>query len=316
MDSDPVKKINQRVADETLEIFKEVEELFDARDFYLEKIGDWYAVRFAPVLGYKPDWKYEPLVRYCFHRKAWECRIGTAYFLTIGCPFFEIICELRGYTLPGKIRSDAVVLDAGPWNGISGMYFSALARKGKVIFLEPDQESADYLDEEIRLNRFSNTELVRKALYVRSGEIGFKHRAFGASSIADRDSDSMVQAISLKELVRDHAPRGIDYFKVDIEGAEVAVADDLARYITENSGTWAAIASYHKVDGIKSFIALEKCFSRYPDLVYKTVYPYHQTTFVANKSNEDVSLNIGRLTSFEIGWKAIQRDLRNRGSVI
>ncbi|WP_432737632.1 FkbM family methyltransferase [Maridesulfovibrio sp. FT414] len=312
MDIDAIEKFKVQVAGEILDVFGEVQELFDARDFYLEKIGDWYAVRFTQALGYRPVWKYEPLVRYSFQHKAWECKIGTARFLTSGCPFFELICELRGYTLAGTVPQDAVVLDAGPWNGISGMYFSAAARKGLVILLEPDNESADYLAGEIQMNHFSNTELVRKALYVRSGEVGFQHRDFGASSIAS-GSVMVVPSIGLRELAAKYAPGGIDFFKVDIEGAEVAVADDLARYISENKGSWAAIASYHKVDGVKSFIKLEKCFSRYPELVFKTVYPYHQTTFVANAENEDVARSIRKLTSFEIGWKAIQRDLRNRG---
>ncbi len=313
MDRELVDKFKNKVATETLDLFQEVEGLFAARDFYLERIGDWYAVKFTSTLGYLPCWKYEPLVRYSFHHKAWETKIGTARFFTSGCPFFELICELRGYTLPMTVTAEDVVLDAGPWNGISGMYFSSVVKKGKVIFLEPDEDSADYLEGQIKTNGFLNAQIVRKALYSRDGEISFQRRPLGASSITESAGDGAVESITLQKLISEHAPQGIDYFKMDIEGAEVDVAEDLAKYISENSKSWAAIASYHKIAGEKSYVHLEKCFARYPDLIFKTAYPYHQTTFVANVKNETAVKAIKRVTDFKVGWKAVQRDLKRRG---
>lgn len=312
MDQEGIKNFKEKIANETVELFQEIENLYDARDFYLERFGDWYAVKFASVLGYRPIWKYEPMVRYNFLRKAWEIKIGLAHFFTSGCPFYELVCELRGYTLPGTIMPDSVVLDAGPWNGISGMYFSAAAREGRVIFLEPDDASADFISNEIKINGFSNTKLVRKAIYSRSGEVNFQSRPLGVSSIVEHGS-AVVEAVSLGRLISEYVPEGIDFFKVDIEGAETVIADDLAKYISENHGSWAAIASYHKVGDVKSCVALEKCFSRYPDLVFKTAYPYHQTTFVANVKNTAVVDGIRKITSVEIGFKAVQRDLKRQG---
>ncbi|CCO25396.1 FkbM family methyltransferase [Maridesulfovibrio hydrothermalis] len=312
MDNEVAHKIKAKLAKETEEVIREVESLFDVRDFYFQKTGDWYALKFLPVLGYKPIWKYEPMVRYNLQLKLWESRIGTARFFTSGCPFFEFICELRGYTLPGTISADSVVLDAGPWNGISGMYFSTAARKGKVLFLEPDAESADYIAAEIKRNKFTNTELIQKALYVRDGEIGFQHRAGGASHIIADLGQNVVKTLSLSDLISEYAPEGIDFFKMDIEGVEASIADDLALYINDNPHSWAAIASYHKVNGIKSFVILEKFFSQYPDLVFKTAYPYHETTFVANVNNEEVAANIRKMTSFDVGWKAVQRALKQQ----
>ncbi|SDK88863.1 methyltransferase, FkbM family [Maridesulfovibrio ferrireducens] len=313
MDSELIHKFIGQIEKETVEQFQEVENLFCSRDFSLVKIGDWFSVKFSPTLGYLPIWKYNPMTRYSFQHKAWECKIGKARFLTSACPFFEFVCELRGYTLPGTIAADSVVVDAGPWNGISGMYFSAVAEKGKVIFFEPDKQSADFIDSDIDKNGFTNCELVRKALYSKSGEVGFKHKSGGESCIANATIADTVQAITLDDLVAEHAPSGVDFFKIDIEGAEVDIADDIARYISENPQSWAAIASYHEVGGVRASSLLEERFAAYPYLVFKTAYPYHETTFVANVKNEAVAQNIKKMTSFAVGWKAIDKDVARQG---
>ncbi|WP_031480125.1 FkbM family methyltransferase [Maridesulfovibrio frigidus] len=326
MDSELLHKFIGKVEKETYEQFQEVEELFCSKDFYLEKVGDWFVVRFSSILGYMPFWKYEPMTRYSFQFKAWECKIGSARFYTSVCPFFEFVCELRGYTLPGTVSADSTVVDAGPWNGISGMYFSAAAKAGKVIFLEPDNQSADFIGADIGKNNFANCELVRKALYTRSGEVSFQHKSGGESCInegdsltesgseAERDSDSfIVEAITLNDLIADYAPKGVEFFKMDIEGAEVDIAYDIALYISDNPKSWAAIASYHEVGEGRSSHILEEKFAAYPNLVFKTAYPYHETTFVANVKNEAVANNIRKMTSFTVGWKAINKDVERQG---
>lgn len=307
-----MNEFKEKVHQETIALFREVEELLEARDFYLERVGDWYALGFTPALGYRSFWKYEPLVRYSFSSKAWECRIGRTRFFTSVCPFSELIRELRGYTLAGTVSSEDVVLDAGPWNGISGMYFCAAADRGKVLFMEPDKASADFVAADLAVNGFTNYKLLRKGLYSSSGEVGFVHQEGGESRIDESAGQVTIACLSLQDLVADHVPGGIDFFKVDIEGAEVGVADDLARYICGRPGSWAAIASYHEVNGVKSYISLEECFSRYPELVFKTVFPYHLTTFVAHAANEEVAGNIRKLPDFEVGWKAVQRQLKKR----
>ncbi len=326
MDSELIHKFRVQVEKETYEEFQDVQALFCSKDFYLERIGDWFVIKFSPILGYMPLWKYEPMTRYSFQLKAWECKIGSAIFYTSVCPFFEFVCELRGYTLPGTVFADSTVVDAGPWNGISGMYFSAAAKEGHVIFLEPDKQSADFIAADIYKNSFANCELVRKALYTRSGEVSFQHKSGGESCIKDADlsveTDSptergvdsfTVEAITLSDLVADHAPNGVDFFKMDIEGVEVDIADDIARYISDNTQSWAAIASYHQVGPVRSSHILEEKFAAYPDLVFKTAYPYHETTFVANVKNEAVATNIRKMTSFAVGWKAIDKDVKRQG---
>ncbi|SMF05426.1 FkbM family methyltransferase [Desulfovibrio gilichinskyi] len=311
MDNELIDKFLGKLENETIEQFQEVENLFCSRDFSLEQIGGWFLIKFAPNLGYMPIWKYEPMTRYSFQHKAWECKIGKYRFFTSACPFFEFVCELRGYTLPGTVCPDSVVVDAGPWNGISGMYFSAAADKGKIIFLEPDKQSADFIATDIDKNKFTNCELVRKALYSKSGEVGFKHKSGGESSINDSGA-ATVQAITLNDLVAAYAPNGVDFFKIDIEGAEIEIADDIAAYISENPKSWAAIASYHQVGDVRSSSILEARFAKYPDLVFKTAYPYHETTFAANVKNEIVAGNIKKMTSFAVGWKAIDKDMERR----
>ena len=154
--------VDEKIRDETLAMFRQVEDLFYARDFSLKEHQGWFQVQFTNDLGYRPLWPYEPFVRYSMLKKAWESRIRDVRFFTSPCPFFEFVCELRGYTLAGTVARDAVVLDVGPWNGISGFYFAARAARGRLIFLEPDQASARAIERDIGLNGFENCAVVKK----------------------------------------------------------------------------------------------------------------------------------------------------------
>ncbi len=72
---------------------------------------------------------------------------------------------------------------------------------------------------------------------------------------------------------------------MDIEGAELDVLDDLVDFVSRNKNCLVAFASYHKVNGTYTWMEAEKRFAEHPDVLLKTTYPIHITTFIANKKN-------------------------------
>ncbi len=300
--------VDKKIREETLALFKEVEDLFYARDFSLEEDQGWFQVRFSSDLGYQPLWPYAPLVRYSMLKKAWESRIKGVCFFTSPCPFFEFVCELRGYTLAGTVARDAVVLDVGPWNGISGFYFAARAARGRLIFLEPDQASARAIERDIGLNGFENCAVVKKALFHTTGRAGFIRKGGGQGMLAlGAEAKDTVETITLADLIKEQSLDRIDFFKIDIEGAEIHIAEDLACFLEHSPASWAAVASYHDTEKGHASTVLEQIFQKHPGLFFKTVYPYHETTFVTHKDNAEVCDSLRRLPDCETGWAAIRR---------
>lgn len=306
MDKGKIEKLQRQVDRETVAMYEDAARLFHTRDFSLTKRDDWFVLEFDSSLGYAPSWRYEPKVRFSFAHKRWQTEINGLSFLSAPCPFYELICELRGYTLCGTVSETATVLDAGPWNGISGLYFAARADKGRVLFLEPDLKSAQAVDLEIEANEFRNCKVLRKGLYTKTGNMNFTRKDGGESYLDERGTDGEVKTISLGDLCAQYAPQGFDFLKLDIEGAEMDIAEDLARYLAAHPGSWAAIASYHETPGGQGSTVLNKTFNRWPELVFKTAYPYHETTFACHRDNNAIVSMLKELPDLDQGWRLIQ----------
>ena len=74
-----------------------------------------------------------------------------------------------------------------------------------------------------------------------------------------------VKAIGFTEFMRDHP--NITYMAIDIEGAEVQIADQLCDYINGNPGTVAYVAPlYHTVKWVKKIKKMAALLSLSPPI--------------------------------------------------
>ncbi len=284
-----------RVRVETVARFKEVADLAVLRDFSLRQEGEWFRVVFDGSLGCLPAWPYEPEVRYDLGRKAWQCRIGSTVFWTQPCPFFELIVESRGYLLPGLPAPDAVIVDAGPWTGITGMYLAARARQGRIVFVEPEPGSVEALERHVALNGFSHCEIVQAALARGRGTARLAVRGGGESRL-DPGGGLEVPTLGILDLVADAGLTRLDLLKLDIEGAEVEIAEDLPRLLERFPGALVAVASYHEAAGRQAWEAIEEALAGVRHIYMKTAYPYHVTTFLCHAGNAALRRRIEALT--------------------
>ena len=130
------------------------------------------------------------------------------------------------------LRSDMTVVDAGAHHGL----YTLLASKrvgwdGKVIAVEPSPRECDRLERHLRLNRCSNTELVRCALGEDPGETDL-YLVEGihdwCNSLRPPAVDAPVRTVRvpvrrLDNVLAELGVSKVDFLKLDVEGAELSV---------------------------------------------------------------------------------------------
>lgn len=187
-----------------------------------------------------------------------------------------------------RSKEDApFIVDAGANIGDSVLYFKWLYPSARILAFEPNTEAYELLQNNIRANGLTDVTTYKKALGKDEGETyldGLDDGTYLAGTIAKtaalhttdvsstftRERVAMVR-LSENELVK-AAPR-IDLLKLDIEGAECDVLEDMAKM-------------------------LEK--------VYNVVFEYH---FVADiqKNSLDKLVNLLKHAGFHVGVQGLYR---------
>jgi len=162
-----------------------------------------------------------------------EVRVGEWTLLVPDVPSFlsayKSIFVDEGYAL--RAASDRpVMLDCGANIGLSVLYLKRLYPGARITAYEPDEAIFDALKRNVHGNGFTDVELVRAAVWTeettlrfwQEGADGGRIEAVGPGG-GEGGSHINVPAVRL----RDRLEQGpIDFLKLDIEGAEVAVVRD------------------------------------------------------------------------------------------
>ena len=134
--------------------------------------------------------------------------------------------------------SSPLILDCGSNIGVSVLYFKTTYPGSRVVAFEPDETAFRTLQQNVQANRWDLVELHHAALHNRDGEIDFfsdpslpgslvmssrQQRVSGAEGkVTARQT---VQSMRLSSFVTEP----VDLLKMDIEGAELDVMEDLAQ---------------------------------------------------------------------------------------
>jgi FkbM family methyltransferase len=153
--------------------------------------------------------------------------------------FLGLVSEIffhRIYSFETKSASP-MILDAGSNIGMSILFFKSLYPQCRVIGFEPDPQTFELLQLNVQRNRWEKVELHNKALYSSEGEINFftDPNRIGSgkmSTVRERFPESAgravhcrrVETVRLSTLIQEK----IDLLKMDVEGAEVSVIEELA----------------------------------------------------------------------------------------
>lgn len=130
-------------------------------------------------------------------------------------------------------NTSPVIIDCGSHIGLSVIFFKLLYPNAKIIGFEPNEFAFNLLDETVRINNINNVEVHNTAIMNYDGEVDFfinetNKQDVATSTIEERVTNGTkfsVQATKLSHFINDT----IDFIKIDIEGAELIVLEELQK---------------------------------------------------------------------------------------
>jgi len=118
------------------------------------------------------------------------------------------------------------IIDCGANIGLSIIYMKQMYPGAEILAFEPDIKNFELLTANVHSFGYDRVTLRKEAVWTKNTVLQFSNRGSADSKIEKaRTADSIeVKAVRLKDLLS----RKIDFLKIDIEGAEFAVLQDIA----------------------------------------------------------------------------------------
>jgi len=152
-----------------------------------------------------------------------------------------------------------LIVDAGANIGIATLFFKYRHRQSKIICFEPDTTNFRHLQYNVRSNALANVELHNVALYDRDGSVCLFVRSdveggdIGASVFAEHryyfhDKKTVREVAIPCEKLSKYLENedGVDLLKLDIEGAECVVLQEIEKHLPKIRNI---ILEYHFIEG-------------------------------------------------------------------
>ena len=152
-----------------------------------------------------------------------------------------------------------VILDCGANIGMATIFFKWLYPKSIVYAFEPDPKTFQLLKKNIEANKLTDVHLYNAALGEKDGTIDFYTNELNPGSlIMSTNSERLkgqkieVKMLSLADFITKEQLATIDFMKMDIEGAEIAVFNDLYVKNTLHKINAFALEYHHKIGSARS----------------------------------------------------------------
>jgi FkbM family methyltransferase len=175
------------------------------------------------------------------------CTVDSFYHL-----FNEIYSKQEYYFETDTDRP--FIIDCGSNIGMSVMYFKTLFPKAEILAFEPDSDAYRCLANNIRGNELVSVTAHKKAVTDHEGEIDFYYDddspgSLAMSTVFDRmpKNKRVVEAVCLSNYI----DREVDFMKLDVEGAEEAVVNDLYNNNKLSAIKKMIIEYHHHIDSVK-----------------------------------------------------------------
>ena len=148
---------------------------------------------------------------------------------------FEALCS----AVPALEHN--VIIDAGGYIGAAAIFFAQKYPEAKVVTLEPSKENYAMLVRNTR--KWCNIIPLNAALAAEPGQLTLHDRGTGqwgftlVGNAADRPTSVLdtVDCITVDQILRKVGAKGIDLFKIDIEGGEHALLGKNADWIEKTN---------------------------------------------------------------------------------
>jgi FkbM family methyltransferase len=188
-----------------------------------------------------------------------EVQVRIFGFRVEGPSYYSILFLVKEIFLEQQYRFETtepapLIFDCGSNIGMTMLYFKLLYPQARVVCFEPQQRAFSFLQRNVELNRLNKVETHRVALGDRNGYVDFFEPNTGAglmaSLFASRESRGHAVSTPMHRL-SEHLQTTPDLIKLDVEGAETLVIQDLLL-----SGKMQAkqvfVEFHHGIDGMPS----------------------------------------------------------------
>lgn len=126
-------------------------------------------------------------------------------------------------------NNSPTIIDCGCNEGLSILFFKMVYPDSKIIGFEAHPKSFEILSKNIENNKLLNITLINKAVYKSEGAIAFSlNNGLGSQILNDTKEKSFISVTST--LLSTYISAPVDLLKMDIEGAESTVIEELAQH--------------------------------------------------------------------------------------
>jgi len=150
-------------------------------------------------------------------------------------PFYEVFIKNAYESNLVKLDKNDIVVDLGANIGMFSLFASSKVKK--IFSVEPLPETYNNLIQNLR--HLKNIKTFNNAIYSKGGKIEFnKNEVSGASSIFNKQQNFEkvnVDAITFSDFITQNNIEKINYLKVDIEGAEFDLFENIDNNFLENN---------------------------------------------------------------------------------
>jgi FkbM family methyltransferase len=143
--------------------------------------------------------------------------------------FREIFLDNEYYFVCGN--DSPYIIDCGSNIGMSILYFKVLYPHSRIVAFEPGEETYSCLEENVKNNRLNSVALHKAALSSKEGTIELYYDQDNVSSLRTSTKKERmpkqrrtVEAMLLSKYIHED----VDFLKIDIEGSELEVIEELS----------------------------------------------------------------------------------------
>lgn len=133
-----------------------------------------------------------------------------------------------------QLPENPYIIDCGANIGLSVIYMKRQYPNARIIAFEPDETNFHLLRENIKSFGYSNVSLHKEAVWIENTSLHFSNEGSMSSKI---EMDNTINTVEVKAVrLKDFLIHEIDFLKIDIEGAEYKVLNDIADklYLVKN----------------------------------------------------------------------------------
>ena len=189
-------------------------------------------------------------------------------------------------------NAQPVIYDCGANVGMSVLYLKELYPQARIKAFEAEPKIAELLVKNLQQNNITDVEIVAKAVWIDDAGVEFGSEAADSSSIYSTAAKRLVPSLRL----RDHLAQEtrIDFLKIDIEGAEIAVVPDCRDVLHKVQHLFIEFHAYlNQPQSLKTIVEVleENSFRYYIDTNQHRTAPFVNRRYRGNEVM-DLQLNI------------------------